>query len=56
MSYFDAPDRCVQHTESCTIAAAGAGQRAATLPLMAAGLAALALCRRRLHVGRRRRV
>ena len=56
MSYFDAPERCVQHTESCTIAAPGAGQTRSALPLMAAGLLALALCRRWRHVGRRRRV
>jgi hypothetical protein len=56
MSYFDAPDHCLQHTESCTIAAAGTRQRGSSLPLMAAVLFAFVLCRRRLHVGRRRRV
>lgn len=56
MSYFDAPERCVQHTESCTIAAPGVGQTRLPLPLMAAGLATLAFCRRWRHVGRRRRV
>lgn len=56
MSYFDTPERCVQHTQSCTIATPGMGQARSLLPLMAAGLAGLAFCRRRRHVGRRRRV
>jgi hypothetical protein len=54
MSYFDAPERCVQHSQSCTIALPGAGRDARCLPLMAAAVASLFFCRRQRRVSRRR--